>query len=178
MSATEEFFIAGRVVGLHGLKGDLKVRPTGGQTSSLPEATTVRLVGGGAPPRSYRVERAVWHKGMVLLRVVGIADATAAAPLVGYGVEMPLAELGELDDDEYYWHELDGMTVVDARRGTLGTIVDLLDSAAHDIYVVEGPRGEVLIPAAEPFVVAVDRQRREMRVDLPDGLVAGDDDAL
>jgi 16S rRNA processing protein RimM len=60
--------------------------------------------------------------------------------------------------------------------GELGTLDDLFTTAAHDIYVVNGRFGEVLIPAVDEFVVEVDLPGRRMSVDLPEGLVRESDE--
>jgi len=66
--------------------------------------------------------------------------------------------------------------VVDRRRGELGRLDDLLATGGHDLYVVNGRFGEVLIPAVGRFVLAIDPGAGVMTVDLPEGLVAEVDD--
>jgi 16S rRNA processing protein RimM len=85
------------------------------------------------------------------------------------------ADLPALSPGEYYWHELDGLAVIDRRRGPLGQVVGLFATGAHDILTVDGAHGEILIPLIPPFVVQTDLVARELRVDLPNGLVPGDD---
>ena len=92
--------------------------------------------------------------------------------MVGCEVLMPYAELPAAESDEDYWFDLEGLTVIDRRRGEIGRLNDLFATAAHDIYVVTGPFGEVLIPAVKKFVIEIDQQKKTMLVDLPDGLVA------
>jgi 16S rRNA processing protein RimM len=52
----------------------------------------------------------------------------------------------------------------------------MFSTAAHDIYVIRGRYGEVLIPAVEEFIVEIDRDGRRMLVDLPEGLVPEKDE--
>lgn len=169
------FILAGKIVGIHGLRGDLKVRPLSGETTALDTVTTVYLQENGGP-LAKTVQRAARHKGNILLRLAGIDNADQAQLLIGNDLLMARSDLKELSDDEYYWFELQGLTVVDVRRGSIGTLRDLFSTPAHDIYVVDGPHGEVLIPAVDAFVLGIDRESRSMQVDLPDGLVPGEVD--
>lgn len=169
--------LLGRVTGVHGLRGDLRVRPESSDGSALLELEHLLLRPPGSDtPSRYKVTRAVARRGVMQIHLKGIDRIEMAEALVGGELLTTADALPELDEDEYYWHELDGMQVIDVQRGELGTIVDLLPTGAHDVYVVQGPLGEILIPAVEVFVLEIDRQQRLMRVDLPDGLI--DHDAL
>lgn len=170
-SGNEELFPAGTVVGVHGLRGDVKVRPLSGETSALDKATVIYLARAGSAPLAYPVQRAARHKGNLLLRLEKITDLDAAQTLVGCEVLATRKDLGELPDDEYYWFELEGLRVSDRHRGELGAITEILTTPAHDIYVVRGPLGETLIPAVDAFIVEIDTDRRTMLVDLPEGLI-------
>ena len=170
-----ELFQFGTVIGTHGLRGDLKVRPLTPGGDALREATAI-VLRRGESAETYRLRKASVHKGNLLVRLEGLEDIESAEPLVGSEVLLPYNQLGELSEDEYYWHELQGMVVTDGRCGDLGTIDDILTTAAHDIYVVNGPRGEVLIPAVDEFITEVDMTHHRMKVDLPEGLVPERDD--
>ena len=63
------------------------------------------------------------------------------------------------------------LEVVDRRLGPLGHVVGMFTTPAHDILEVDGPTGEILIPAIEPFLVRIDRDKAQLHVDLPEGLV-------
>jgi 16S rRNA processing protein RimM len=171
-----QLFQVGVVVGTHGLRGDLKIRPLTPDSDSLLVADQVFFRDKGGRLHSQEPARAVPQKGNVLLRLRGIDTIEAAQPLVGSEVLLPLAALPVLDDDEFYWYELRGLKVVDRTRGELGVIDDLLVTGAHDIYVVNGRFGEVMIPAVSQFVIGVDLESGQMSVDLPEGLVPEVDD--
>ena len=72
--------------------------------------------------------------------------------------------------------QLQGLQVTDRTRGELGVLEELLETGAHDIYVVRGRFGEVMIPAVSQFIVEVDAESGRMTVDLPEGLVPEADD--
>jgi 16S rRNA processing protein RimM len=172
----QKTFIAGEVTATHGLRGELRVRPISGGTSALLTAERVLLRRGGDEPIEYRVQRVGAQRGQLLLKLAGLDRIEQVEGLIGARLLMPFADLPPLPADEFYWFELEGMTVADRRLGELGRIEELFETPAHDVYVVRGARGEVLIPAVAAMIVAVDRQTRRMTVDLPEGLVPETDD--
>ena len=168
---TEALLDVGVVVGTHGLRGDIKVRLRSGDPELLQNIAQVHL----ALPRGnllkLRIIRQAAHKNQILLRFAGYESINLVEPLVGGQLLLRQDQLPDLEDDEYYWNQLDGLQVIDVTRGELGSLVDLFSSSAHDTYIVRGEFGEVLIPAVKQFVQDIDLERRIMRVDLPDGLI-------
>lgn len=171
-----QLFKAGIVTGTHGLRGDLKVRPESSGATGLVDASRVVLRSEDGGETAGEPLRITLHKGHYLLRLRGYESIDRAEPLVGCTVWMPLDELEELPEGENYWHQLEGLEVIDAERGPLGRLEAFFTTAAHDVYVVNGPYGEVLIPAVEAFVLAVDLEQGRMEVALPEGLVPKNDD--
>ncbi|MDX9708287.1 MAG: ribosome maturation factor RimM [Trichloromonas sp.] len=173
---SSEWFAVGAIVGVHGLRGDLKVRPLTADSDALTYASRLLLVDRKGHELPVVPLRVAPHKGNLLLRLRGMEHIDAVEGLVGREVRMRYEDLPELADDEYYWHQLQGLRVVDRRRGELGRLDDLLATGGHDLYVVNGRFGEVLIPAVGRFVLDVDPDAGVMTVDLPEGLVAEADD--
>ncbi len=176
MKIEDKLFLWGTVVGTHGLRGDLKVRSQSGDPASLLDAQEVFLRRPGGEAKVHRPARITVHKGMVLLRLEGAEDINAVQDLIGCEVLMPFSDLAELPEDEFYWHQLEGLLVVDRQNGELGVLEDMFTTAAHDIYVVRGRFGEVLIPAVKEMVLTVDLEERRMEVDLPEGLIPETDE--
>lgn len=162
---------SGQIVGFHGLRGDLKVRPLSGDPTALLAAAEVflRLPDGGL--RRVGPLRQSLHKGLVLLRLEGFETLSAVEGLKGCSILLDREELPALDDDEFYWHQIEGARVVDRRQGEIGRLQSMFSTAAHDTWVVRGARGEVMIPVVEAFVLAIDTDNMLIEVDLPDGLV-------
>lgn len=170
-----DLFEVGVIVGTRGLRGELRVRPSSGSGSALLDAETVWLAVAGGAPAPFAVVKATVNKAQIMLQLATLGHIDQVAGLSGTPVLMRYADLGELPEDSFYWHELQGLRVVDRQHGDLGCIEDMFSTPAHDIYVVRGPFGEVLIPAVDAFIITIDREARCMTVDLPDGLVPGTD---
>lgn len=171
-----ELLLLGVVMGTHGLRGDLKVRPQTPDAHALLDARQVFLYRAGGSAVAYRTVRATVHKGMYLLRLQGLDHINDVEALVGCDVMALRSDLPEASADTRYWMDLQGLTVIDRRLGELGTLDDLFTTPAHDIYVVHGSFGEVLIPVVDAFILEIDLSHRRMSVDLPEGLVAEPDE--
>lgn len=164
-----DWIAIGEVVGAFGIRGELKVRPLTDFPERFAHTPTV-YVGDQRIPHT--TLGAHLHKEMVLLQLAGIEDATAAAKLRGARLWIPAADLLPLEDDRFYLHDVIGLTVRHVNGQTLGTITDVMPSAANDIFVVRDARSgaEVLLPAVKAFVKSVDVPGGVVTVDPIPGL--------
>lgn len=177
MSFSEESLVeSGQIVGFHGLRGDLKVRPLSGDPQALLSATEVFLRLPDGRIQQVRPVRQSLHKGAVLLRLSGFEDINAVESFKGCKILIDRQALPALDEDEFYWHQIEGARVVDRNLGELGELKSMFSTAAHDTWVVKGAYGEVMIPVVAGFVLAIDPQQQLIEVDLPEGLVETEHD--
>ena len=167
----ESLLEIGDIVGTHGLRGDLKVRLKSGDPDLLLTLEHVYLRLPTGKVSNLAITRQILHKGRVLLRLRGYDSIDSAESIIGSQVLLAEDMLPDLGEDEYYWGQLEGLQVIDQQQGEVGTLRDLISTAAHDTYVVNGCFGEILIPAVHQFILGIDLQAGIMRVDLPDGLI-------
>ncbi len=172
MSFSEESLVeSGQIVGFHGLRGDLKVRPLSGDPEALLSAAEVFLrLPDGKLIKAVPLRQSL-HKGVVLLKLEGFESLTAVEGFKGCKILLDRALLPELAEDEFYWHQIEGARVVDLTQGELGTLKSMFSTAAHDTWVVEGVAGEVMIPVVAAFIVSINPQQALIEVDLPEGLI-------
>lgn len=142
-----EFVPAGRVVGVHGVRGELKVLPLEEDADFLAGCKTLYLEGRPVSPETCRV-----HKGMALLKLPGVEDRTAP-------------------EGKYFDAELLGLEVYDGETGEcVGELVKVEPYPAGKVYTVRGER-EFLIPAVkDAFILGVDLERNRMDVRMWEGL--------
>jgi 16S rRNA processing protein RimM len=128
----------------------------------------------GAMPTPYAVQRArvAPHRGQseVILSLDGVPDRDAADKLRGWLVQVPEREAWKLPRGRYYWHQIVGLRVVTAEGEEIGTVSEILETGANDVYVVKGPGGERLIPAIKQIVTEIAPERGEMIVSLIPGM--------
>ena len=130
---------------------------------------------GSAAPREVELIANWPHKGGIVLHFAGVDSISAAELLAGLIVAIPKTERAPLKDDEIYISDLLGCTVTDFGGESpveIGTIEEV-DRAAGPtpLLVVQGAKGEVLIPFAKSFLRKVDLEARRVEMTLPEGLV-------
>ena len=96
-----------------------------------------------------------------ILRLTGIADRPAATQLIGRHLERTAPALPE---GSYWWHELEGLQVVDSRGASLGIVEEVFRAGANEVYRVVGPSGERLIPALKAAITDIDLSERRMTI--------------
>ncbi len=156
----------GRVVRAVGLGGFVGV---GGSSGALEQLQEVTLRRSGEPDTTRRILEARPQGRVWAVRLEGIADRGAAEELVGSEVLALREHLGEAGEGQHYWADLEGLAVRTEAGESLGSVTGLLETGAVDVLVVQGGRGELLIPLA-PYV-RVDREARMIVVDPPEGLL-------
>ena len=168
---SESLLEIGKIVGTHGLRGDLKIRLNSGDPDILLNAEQIVLHLPSGERLAVKAVRQAVHKGQVLLRLQGFESINLVEHMPGGLVLLPEAQLPELEEDEFYWSQLTGLQVIDRSRGPIGNLRQIFTTAAHDTYVVKGEYGEVMIPAVAQFVLEIDLEKQVMNVDLPEGLI-------
>ncbi len=117
--------------------------------------------------REYKLEQG--NRVFMLLEDIDHIDL--AKPLVGASLFLPLAVLPELEEDNFYYHDIIGYQVVDKNKGPLGTITSIYDAGHQDLLGM-GYRGkEVLIPIVDDIVLKALKEEKILEVVLPDGLL-------
>lgn len=157
----------GRIDGVWGMKGHVKVRPLSTNPERLKADAVVLVLG-----RPTKILEVVSPQGYPIVRFHGYADRTAAERLRDTLIEIDEADLPPLPEGEYYVDDLVGLDVVTAEGEPVGRLMEVLGTGANDVYVVARPgQREVLIPAITDVVVAVDLAAKRVVINVVPGLL-------
>ena len=161
----QEYVRAGRIAGVHGIRGELKVLPLEGEAEFLAGFKTFYLDGQAVIPTACRV-----HKGMALLKLAGVEDRTAAEALRGRDLLIRRAD-ARLPEGAYFDDELIGLDVYDGESGEcVGELVKVERYPASKVYTIRGVR-EFLVPAVpDAFILGVDLDNNRMDIRVWEGL--------
>lgn len=160
----------GKIVGVHGIKGALRV---------YSHVESLRLFMDGAPlmlrhpdgwERTCALEWIKPHKRGALAAMEGIETRNDAEALVGAEFITDESNLPDLEYGTWYWRDLIGMSVFTIEGRCLGRLESIIETGSNDVYVIKDRENEILVPALESVVVEVDPEAGTMRVDLPEGL--------
>ncbi len=168
--AEPRFIAIGRIARAHGLRGEVAVHVLTDFPERFESMKEV-YVGPADSAELRQVTGTRWHKDRVLLSLQGYDSRTSAESLRGLLIQIPIEDARQLQDNEYYPHQLMGMDVVTVDGEDLGRISDILYTNANDVYVVVGPSGQTLLPAITDVIQRVDLAEGRMIVTLIPGLV-------
>jgi len=110
-------------------------------------------------------------KGRFLIKFEDTDTIEQAEKLKGISLYLPLTELPELEDDQFYYHDLIGYTIVDETLGKLGVVRDLFELPHQDLMAMDYQGAEVLIPVQDEIILRADKTTQTLYVNLPEGLV-------
>jgi 16S rRNA processing protein RimM len=158
------FIVLGRIAGLHGVKGGLKVysytRPAAGILEYMPWYLDL----GGAWQAVVRTNAYARQKRLIAY-LEGFGDRDSATGVVGADIAVRRAQLKPLQSGEHYWVDLIGLEAYTPSGQHLGSVVGMLDTGANDILIVRGERDR-LVPYVEGvYVRNVDLANRRLEID-------------
>ena len=156
--------VLGRIVGLHGLQGGLKVYSYTRPAEGILEYTPWYLDFGGAWQAVVRTD-AYARQQRLIAYLEGFCDRDRATGLVGADIAVRRAQLRPLQVGEHYWVDLIGLGAYTPSGEHLGSVVGMLDTGANDVLIVRGERDR-LVPYVEgAYVRNVDLANRRLELD-------------
>ncbi|ALI99597.1 ribosome maturation factor RimM [Rufibacter tibetensis] len=109
--------------------------------------------------------------GKSIIKFEDVNTVADAEKLKGVSLYLPLNQLPELEEDQFYFHEVIGYTVIDENLGELGTVQTFFDLPNQDLLAMEYQGHEVLIPVQNEIVLRTSKEERKIYVNLPEGLL-------
>ena len=167
---TGNMVAVGRVIGVHGLRGQLKVKSVTDNPERFDELRTVFLEMPDGKTVRYGMEKVRTQADHVFLKLAGVDDRTAAEAFRGAWISVNREEIPALEKDSFYIFELEGMDVFNPEGKRIGAVVRVEEFPANGVLVVESETEEIWIPALKEIVIEVDTENKRMTIVLPDGL--------
>lgn len=165
----EDLILVGRVARSHGNKGQVIVNPDTDFPDERFRVGEVVLVGAEATPRAIRSVR--FQQGRPIIALEGIESMTEAEALAGVELKIPADGERRLPEGTFYHYELIGCEVRDTADRLIGPVRRVEGTLEMSRLVVDGARGEVLIPLVAAICRTIDVGARRIVIDPPEGLV-------
>ena len=160
----------GQIVGVHGIKGNCKIRSYAESLSVFQSDSVVIVTTSDGRQKPYEINWAKPHANAALISFKGVDTRDQAEALIGCKLFIEKNRLPDPEEGSYYWFDLIGLDVFDADQKYLGRLESIIQTGSNDVYVVKEENTEILIPALESVVKKIDLKNSRMLVDLPDGL--------
>jgi 16S rRNA processing protein RimM len=163
-------FELGYITKKHGLQGEVSIHLDTDNPENYSELESVfveidqKLVPFFIESLSIRGEKA-------LVKFEGVEDAEGAEELKGSKLFLPLENLPPLEGKTFYFHEVIGFRITDRSFGLIGTVTDIYDVSAQQLFAIDHKGKEVLVPVNDEIIEQVDRSEKIIHVDLPEGLI-------
>lgn len=167
----EECFYLGKIVGKFSFKGEVLIKLDTDEPELYTEMESVFLeYNENLVP--FFIEKSSLQKSTLLrVKFEDIDTEEDAEDIIGCETYLPLSLLPELDEDQFYFHEIIGFEVEDAAHGNIGTIVSVNDSTAQPLFEIKNGDKEILIPMNDEFIEKVDKKNKTIYLNTPEGLV-------
>jgi 16S rRNA processing protein RimM len=156
----------------HGVRGEASVEPWTDSADRFSELDSVTIVSpDDKSTREVAIESTRVHAGRALVKFAGIDSPEAVQSLQNWTLEIPETEARELEEDEYFLHDLVGLTLFDAEGRNRGVVIEVLEGGGGLILEVKRPDGKKFeLPFAADLCTDIDVPGKKMTVQLPEGL--------
>ena len=167
----EQLLQVGVISSTHGIRGEVKVFPTTDDVKRFKKLKQV-ILDTGREQLHLEVEGVKFFKQFVILKFKGIDNINDIEKYKGKSLLVDREHAVKLRKDEYFIADMIGMDVFTKEEKFFGTLKDVLETGANDVYIVEMEEGkEVLIPAIKQCILDVDVEKKKMVIHLLEGLV-------
>ncbi len=171
MDDWNEMAVVGRIALAHGNRGHVIVDPVTDFPEERFKAGSVLHIRRDDAVEPLTVEDVRFHRGRPIIGLAGIETMDAAEALAGRELRVSVEALQTLPSGSFYHHDLVDCVVETPQGASIGRVTAVEGDAAGSRLIVQGPRGEMLIPLVEGLCVAVDVQGKKIVVEPPEGLL-------
>ena len=161
----------GVISSTHGVRGEVKVFPTTDDVKRFKRLKEV-ILDTGKEELMLEIESVKFFKQFVILKFKGFDNINDIEKYKTKSLYVTRANAVRLRKDEYFIADLQGLTVIDEAEQVIGTLRDVMETGANDVYIVDMTDGrEVLIPAIKDCILNVDIEGGKIQVHIMDGLL-------
>ena len=166
----EDLLKVGVITTTHGIRGEVKVYPTTDADRFL--NLEYVLLDTGREKRKLEIENVKYFKNLVILKFRGIDNINDIERYKRCPLLVERKDAVALEEDEYFIADMIGIQVVTEDDEPFGTLKDVMETGANDVYVIDTEEhGEVLVPAIRECILDVDIENQKMKIHLMDGLI-------
>ena len=163
----QEYLEIGQIVGTHGIKGFMKIKPLTDDIRRYDKLKTIYI-----NTVEFEIEQVGYNKNMVLLKLKGIDKIEEAEKYRNFYLKIDRKDAAKLPENSYFIVDLLECSVYTEENELLGKIDDIFPTGSNDVYVVKDGLGkQILIPAIKEVVKSVDLANKKIVVKLLEGLI-------
>lgn len=165
MENNNRLIIIGRILGVHGIKGEIKVQPLTDDPGRFYDLDAITLIDGKTEV-DYKISNCRLHKNNVLLFIEGFTSRNEAEMLTGRQVGIPKELAVELAEDEFFIEELLGLPVYNDGQ-LLGKITDVMQAGGVDVYTITAGKKVYCVPARKLYFNEINVKAGRIDASIP-----------
>ena len=163
-------FFFGKITKTHGLKGEITIKLDVANPEDFKDLRYLLIEDrGNLIP--YFIENQKINDDKMIVRLQDVKKVEQAVAFMGKAVFLPNEFMPELEDDDFYYKEIVGFKMVDAQKGEIGEISDVLEYPTQAVIQVMKDGKEILIPIHDDIIQKVDKKAKILTVKAPEGLI-------
>lgn len=169
----EPLHTVGEIVNTHGIRGELKVVPhTDFAEQRFAPGSILVIEAANGVKTTVTVQTSRLHKKVYIISLKDFHNINEVEKFKGSLLKIEERYQNELDEEEFYYHEIIGCMAVTDEGEELGEIIEILAPGANDVWVIKRPKGkQLLIPVIDDVVLEVDVENKKVIVSLMEGLL-------
>jgi 16S rRNA processing protein RimM len=168
---SNDFVTLARIVKTQGRRGEVAAEVHSDIPDRFQPGMKLFGLGESGTRRELQIEDLWPHKGLVILKFAGVDSISDAEQLIGAELQLPCSQRAQLEPGWTYVSDLVGCTLLDHGH-EIGRVEDVQFGAGEAPLLVAAAQGKTFeIPFAEAYLERVDLQRREVRMNLPEGML-------
>lgn len=170
MQAFDEYYFLGKIIKPHGFDGKVNTYLDTDEPGGYEDLEMVFININGSPV-PYFVENIILKNNKATIKFQDVNDIDQSTFLIQKEMYLPLSSLPVLTGNKFYFHEVIGFTVTDLNFGKIGKVKQVLEYPNQAVLQVMYNEKEVLIPASDDVIKKINRTKKEIDVEAPDGLI-------
>jgi len=160
----DRHIIIGKVTGVYGVRGWIKVLSYTRPKENIFNYRSWWL-GQDRQWLEYTLDQGKIHGKGLIANLHDVTDRDRACELMDADIAIAREQLPELDGDHYYWCDLIGLEVINQKDEVLGTVIEVTETVANDVLIVEGAQRWLIPFVRDVYVIDVNLERASIRVD-------------
>ena len=166
----DDCFFFGKITKTHGLKGEITIKLDVANPDDIAELRYL-LVEEKGNLIPYFIENQKINGDKMFVQLQDVKKVEQAITFIGKPVFLPNELMPELAEDEFYYKEIVGFKLIDAEKGEIGAISDVLEYPTQAVIQVMKEGKEVLIPIHDDIIEKVDKKAKTLNIKAPEGLI-------
>jgi 16S rRNA processing protein RimM len=167
----EDCYFIGHISRKHGYKGDLLIKLDVDNPIRYKNLESVFVEIKGKLVPFFLSYCKLNQKGFLHVHFEGVDNDSMATKLCKSGLYLPLSFLPPLSGNKFYYHEIEGYKVFDNRYGELGIVNNVVNQKIQPLFSIDNSGVEILVPINDEILVSLDREKKELLLDCPQGLI-------